>query len=61
MQAVCLCVAVAIVGLLAAGFFLSGQYSKELWLLLGLGPALLAMSSRAGPTSDGLQGAPTHA
>ena len=61
MQAVCLCVSVAVVGLLAAGFFLSGQYSKELWLLLGLGPALLAMSSRAGPTSDGLQGSPTHA
>ena len=61
MQAVCLCVAVAMVGILAAGFFLSGQYSKELWLLLGLGPALLAMSSRAGTTRDGLQASPTRA
>ena len=61
MEAVCLCVAVAIVGLLAAGFFLSGQYGKELWLLLGLGPALLAMSSRAGPTGDGLRESPTRA
>ena len=25
-------------------FFLSGQYSKQLWLLLGLAPALLAIA-----------------
>ena len=37
------------VGILAAGFFFSGQYSKELWLLLGLGPALLAMSGVGPP------------
>lgn len=39
-------VIVAIVGVLAAGYFVSGQYSKQLWLLLALGPALLALSER---------------
>lgn len=34
--------AVALVGLLAAGVFNSQQYNKELWLMLGLAPALLA-------------------
>jgi O-antigen ligase len=34
----------AMIGLLSADFFLSGQFSKQLWLLLGLGPALLAIS-----------------
>ena len=37
---------VAILALLAADFFLSDQYSKQLWLLLALGPALLAVSRR---------------
>ncbi len=37
------------VGLLAADFFLSGQYDRILWLLLGLGPALLALSERPAP------------
>ncbi len=35
---------VVIVGLLAADFFGSRQYSKQLWLLLSLCPALLAIS-----------------
>ena len=39
---------VALVGMLAADFFLSAQFSKQLWLLLGLGPALLAIASRRG-------------
>jgi O-antigen ligase len=34
----------ALIGLLAADFFLSGQFSKQLWLLLGLAPALLAIA-----------------
>jgi O-antigen ligase len=37
---------VGLTGILAADFFVSGQFSKQLWLLLGLGPALLAMSGR---------------
>ncbi len=39
---------VALLGVLAADFFASEQFSKLLWLLLGLGPALLAIS-RSGP------------
>jgi putative inorganic carbon (HCO3(-)) transporter len=34
----------AVIGLLAADFFISAEYSKQLWLLLGLGPALLAIA-----------------
>jgi O-antigen ligase len=37
---------VGLTGILAADFFVSGQFSKQLWLLLGLGPALLGMSMR---------------
>jgi O-antigen ligase len=40
---------VGLAGILAADFFLSAQFSKQLWLLLGLGPALLAMASRMPP------------
>lgn len=34
----------AMIGLLCADFFISAQYSKQLWLLLGLGPAMLAIA-----------------
>jgi hypothetical protein len=37
---------IALVGMLAADFFASEQYSKQLWLLLALGPALLALAQR---------------
>lgn len=36
----------ALIGLLVADFFVSEQYSKQLWLLLGLAPALLALARR---------------
>jgi O-antigen ligase len=36
----------ALVALLVADFFASDQLNKELWLLLGLGPALLAIARR---------------
>ena len=36
---------VALVGILTADFFISEQFSKQLWLLLGLGPALLGVAS----------------
>jgi O-antigen ligase len=39
-------VVVAMLGALAADFFISGQFSKQLWVLLGLGPSLLAISGR---------------
>jgi O-antigen ligase len=35
---------VALVGILASDFFGSREYSKQLWLLLSLGPAILAMA-----------------
>jgi hypothetical protein len=33
------------IGVLAADFFISQEASKQLWLLLGLGPAFLGISS----------------
>ena len=45
---------VAIVAMLAADFFISNEYSKQLWLLLALAPAMLAATctdSRAAPAS----------
>jgi O-antigen ligase len=39
-------VIVATLALLAADLFISDQYSKQLWLLLALGPALLALARR---------------
>jgi O-antigen ligase len=45
---------VALIGILTADFFISEQFSKQLWLLLGLGPALLgiAKTMRAGEQPD---------
>jgi O-antigen ligase len=43
---------VGLIGILAADFFASEQFSKQLWLLLGLGPALLAMAQRASDSPD---------
>jgi O-antigen ligase len=40
MEAIARGVAVAVIALLAADFFASEQFSKQLWLLLALGPAL---------------------
>ena len=44
---------VGVIGMLAAFFFISGQYEKQLWLLLGLGAALesLARTPPAGSVS----------
>lgn len=39
-------VAVAFIGLLAADVFAAEEYARVLWLLVGLGPALLAMAKR---------------
>ncbi len=36
--------AIALVGTLAADFFISQELNKQLWLLLGFGPALLSIS-----------------
>jgi O-antigen ligase len=37
---------VGLIGILTADFFASEQFSKQLWLLLGLGPALLEIATR---------------
>ncbi len=42
---------VSLVGLLTADFFISEQFSKQLWLLLGFAPALLALAKEEGGTS----------
>ena len=44
---------VALVGILAADFFITEQYGKQLWLLLGLGPALLGVARRTYPAGEG--------
>jgi O-antigen ligase len=49
MQALTIAVAVSLIGLLAADVFLSDEYSRPLWLLVGLGPALLALAKRMEP------------
>ena len=40
---------IALAGILAADFFVSEQYSKQLWLLLALCPALLSIARRESP------------
>jgi O-antigen ligase len=37
----------AMVGILAADFFASDEYSKQLWMLLAMGPVLLAIARRS--------------
>jgi O-antigen ligase len=46
-------VTVAMVGLLVADFFISQMFNKQLWLMLGIGPAMLAISQRSGAKSAG--------
>ena len=40
-------VVVALVAMFTSNFFLSSQFDKQLWLLIGLAPALLAISRQA--------------
>lgn len=47
MELLARCLVAALVAMLAAGAFLSQEFSKQLWLLLALGPSLLAIA-RAG-------------
>ena len=44
-------VLLSLVALLAADVFLSEQYSKQLWILLALAPALYAMARARGGAS----------
>jgi O-antigen ligase len=41
-------ITVALLAALAADFFISDQFSKQLWLLLALGPSLLSIARRQG-------------
>jgi O-antigen ligase len=54
MQALTTSVAISLIGALAADVFLSGEYAQTLWLLVGLGPALLAIAKRmeSGPAAS---------
>jgi putative inorganic carbon (HCO3(-)) transporter len=42
------CVVLALIGFLAADFFLSGEFSKQLWLTFALCSALLGLAHRGG-------------
>lgn len=46
LAALALSIFVAIVGVLAGGVFVSGGQDERLWVLLGLGPAMLAIATR---------------
>jgi O-antigen ligase len=52
MEIVSRAMVVALVGVLAADFFITEQYGKQLWLLLGLGPALLGVARRTYPAAQ---------
>ena len=54
MEALARGVIVASVGMLAAGFFISAEVDKQMWLLLALGPTLLGL---AGATKAATRGA----
>jgi O-antigen ligase len=43
---------VAMVGMLAASFFISNLTDRRMWILLALGPILLALASRPQQTAD---------
>jgi O-antigen ligase len=46
---------IGLIGLLSAYTFATNQYEKQLWLLLGLGPALLLIARRLGALADPLE------
>ena len=45
-------VMIALIGVVVADIFISQQYNKQLWLLLGIGPAMLAISKRSDAEDD---------
>jgi hypothetical protein len=58
MELISRAVFVGLIGILTADFFASEQFSKQLWLLLGLGPALLAMATRRPGTDSDAEARP---
>jgi O-antigen ligase len=47
LQGAAICSALALLGILSANFFISDEYSKQLWVLFALGPAMLSMAMAA--------------
>jgi O-antigen ligase len=50
-QVLAICTALALIGTICANFFFSDEYSKQIWILLALGPATLAIA-RTSHTAD---------
>jgi O-antigen ligase len=50
METLARAVLVATISILISGFFLSSMVDKRMWVLFGLGPALLAVASRPAPS-----------
>lgn len=57
-EALARCLAIALIGMLTADFFISQELNKQLWLLLGIGPALLAMSRQPRLSTQAGAGSP---
>ena len=55
MEALARGLVVALAGVLAADFFISAEVSKVTWLLLALGPALLAVARNEPPTNANIR------
>lgn len=51
-EALAQCIAVAMIGVLVADTFISQQFNKQLWMLLGIGPAILAVSKRSDASEE---------
>jgi O-antigen ligase len=52
MELVARSMVLALVAFMSADFFLSGEFSKQLWLTFALCPAILALSQRVGVPHD---------
>jgi hypothetical protein len=50
----------ALISLFAADFFSSALYSKQLWLLLAIAPALVAVANRSEVSAADLRPLPRH-
>ncbi len=61
MELVARCMFLALVAFMSADFFLSGEFSKQLWLTFALCPAVLALSHAPGAARDAPAGPPDRA
>ena len=52
MELVARCMVLALVAFMSADFFLSGEFSKQLWLTFALCPAVLALSQTRGAPAE---------